>query len=91
MERPGRTKSEWGTTGLDSSTGDLNKDRVSATAEVGVGGKAEARYWSAKLTVEAAGEPRLRNRSENSADMSRLRGSDPKTHGSMELGVFGRI
>ena len=51
-ERTGRTKSELGTTGLESLAGDSNKDRVNATAEVG----AEARYWSAKLTVEAAGE-----------------------------------
>ena len=55
VERTGRTKSKWGTTGLDSSTGDLNKHRVSATAEVVVGGNAEARYWYAELTVEAAG------------------------------------
>ena len=77
----------WGTTGLDSPTNDSNKDRVSATAEVG----AEARYWSAKLTVEAAGEPESRYRSADSAEILCLHGSDPEAHGSTALEVLGEF
>ena len=84
-ERTGRTKFELGTTGLDSPTGDSNKDRVNVTAEVG----AEARYWSAKRNVDAAGETQSRYRSAKSTEILCFHGSGPEVHGSTALEVLG--
>ena len=91
-DRVGRTLSPTGPGGEICALGsadelevgdDANSALVPKEAEVGDAG---ARYRSAKLTVDAAGEPVCRNGSANSVELSRLHGSDPETHGSTGVG-----
>ena len=84
VERAGRTKSGESTTGLDSSSGDSNNDRVTMTIEVGVGGD---RNRSAKLSV-TVGDSAWRYFSANIELRSCTHGSLPADHGSTEVGAL---